>query len=604
MVAHVARPWLRTPLTVVPQVAVLLAHINAALAIRGQPESRRASTGEASVGVGANSAQAQLRDGQALVHVLAVSTVVRQLESLRTGALKRALGVTTGALLAHVAVALVDVNASSAVFAELVSLLALTLETADSVPATTVVADAVLRTALVHVRAVVVRRELEARIADTTVGSRLVLADSIGADSGTPRAFVVIDAGVSSWRCIIARIAGALEAAVQVYTYPVLADAWLFITLVHIFAVAAVRRKLVAVGTLTLVASVFVHAGGRAGAQTRHRLTLVNVFAHVQMLVVVIAGVTDAVEAAHGVGAVAIVADHALTFVHIVQYQGDRVQHGADGGDMAQLDILGRVRLRTGLAVVTPGLADRTAARHLGLVGHHGVAAHGGLLQVYHVVITVAEVLPHIYTGFASRNDYVARRTVARVAAIAVVTGAGAAGIRVQLTLIHVDAVRPRVVQVVPFGAHAVEAPERVGAAAVTTHVHQIVALVHIFKIDADLVRPVAWATGTQFLVGSGVGRWADVARASPGSSDGAAARGASHGLPHGRCADATAVEVGSDVAEAQFLPGVYTTCLGWREAVVRRALADVGARRVDTSTMHARFGTCALVDIRTVTAR
>lgn len=157
LVGHVAQAWLRATLTVVPQVAVLLAQVNAALAVCGQPESRRACAGEAAARVRAHSAQAQLRHGQALVHVNAVSTVGRQLESLRTGALEGALGVSTGALLAHVVVALVDVNASSAVLAELVSLLALALEAADGVPATTVVADAVLSAALVHVYTVVVR---------------------------------------------------------------------------------------------------------------------------------------------------------------------------------------------------------------------------------------------------------------------------------------------------------------------------------------------------------------------------------------------------------------------------------------------------------------
>lgn len=108
-------------------------------------------------------------------------------------------------------------------------------------------------------------------------------------------------------------------------------------------------------------------------------MALVDVFAHMEVHVVAIPVVALAQEAAHGVGAVAVLADHALALVHVVNFRGERVHHGTDGGDGAQFCILRRVRLRTGLAGVTPGLADRAAARHLGLVGHHGMAAHGWL---------------------------------------------------------------------------------------------------------------------------------------------------------------------------------------------------------------------------------
>lgn len=165
----------------------------------------------------------------------AVAAVVRQLVAFGASALEGAFGIAARPLLAHVIVALVDVDAAASIGAELVAFLALALEAADGVAAAAVVTDAVLGAALVHVCAVVVRRELEAGTADAPVGTRHVLAVAIGADAWSSLALIVIDAGVPARRRVVAGVAGALEAAVQVVAHPVLANVIFLQALVHIW---------------------------------------------------------------------------------------------------------------------------------------------------------------------------------------------------------------------------------------------------------------------------------------------------------------------------------------------------------------------------------
>lgn len=78
--------------------------------------------------------------------------IVRQLEALPAGTLKRSFGVAADSILTDVLViALVDVDAALSVLGERVALLALALEAPDGVATPAVVAHPELGAALVHI---------------------------------------------------------------------------------------------------------------------------------------------------------------------------------------------------------------------------------------------------------------------------------------------------------------------------------------------------------------------------------------------------------------------------------------------------------------------
>lgn len=257
--------------------------------------------------------------------------IVRQLEALPAGTLKRALGVAADSILADVLViALVDVDAALSVLGERVALLALALEAPDGVATPAVVAHPELGAALVHIIAVVVGSQLESWTARAAVRTGHVFARSVQADTGASRALVQVETVVSVRRGIVARITGALEGPVQVDADTVLTDVRLLQAFVHILTSPGAGRP-VAVGTSTFVTSGVVNALCCASAQSGLLLAFVDVFACEQARVVAVTGETVAAEAADRVGATSVLAHHSLTLVDVIQFIRQGIDDDAHG---------------------------------------------------------------------------------------------------------------------------------------------------------------------------------------------------------------------------------------------------------------------------------
>lgn len=205
-------------------------------------------------------------------------------------------------------------------------------ERAQRIPAPPVPAQKRHHVTLVNIHAIIFHAQLKARITVTLILPVHVDAAPVIANVWISYALVNINASIPRGGEKIARVADALEAALQIFALAVLANVGPFDALVDVDAVHEGRAVLVSFGTFAFEAPGEVYALRVSAARGFEAFVLVD--ALVRVGVVLVAAVTLTFEARRSVHALAVFAHrrHQFAFVDAFGFVGHRVHYLARMG--------------------------------------------------------------------------------------------------------------------------------------------------------------------------------------------------------------------------------------------------------------------------------